>query len=296
MTNNTIRLSEEALGGLSAGILGTLIGFPLDTLKTRMQTGGASKSLSATASTLLRNEGVLALYRGVAAPLVSLSLLNTINFTSYSFLKETLLGSGVGSGWDVRHAVAGAACGPLASSISTIENLVKTQMQVQKTVRFSSSWACLQQLMRGGVSTLYTGHLINTAREATFLGTYFWVYEGLRYTWVEENSSTTTAATTAVWAIPAAGGIAGAVSWTVSFPLDCVRAGVQGQDLHSSHRKAAHTVLRELLQTKGIAGLYAGVVPSILRAFLVSSSRFSAYEGALWLLRGGRNHDSHTSP
>jgi hypothetical protein len=30
------------------------------------------------------------------------------------------------------------------------------------------------------------------------------------------------------WAIPAAGGLAGIIAWTVSFPLDCVQAGVQG--------------------------------------------------------------------
>jgi len=44
-------------------------------------------------------------------------------------------------------------------------------------------------------------------------------------------------------------------------------------------------VAKTLLQTKGITGLYSGIVPSILRAFVVSSSRFSAYEGVLNLLR-----------
>lgn len=34
-----INLYQEAIGGLSAGILGTVIGYPLDLVKTRMQTG-----------------------------------------------------------------------------------------------------------------------------------------------------------------------------------------------------------------------------------------------------------------
>ena len=33
-------------------------------------------------------------------------------------------------------------------------------------------------------------------------------------------------------------------------------------------------------------GLFRGVLPSVLRAFLVSGSRFSAYEAALELMRG----------
>ena len=46
---------------------------------------------------------------------------------------------------------------------------------------------------------------------------------------------------------------------------------------------------RNIVQSSaGIRGLYAGVVPSVVRAFLVSASRFSAYETALYFLRGGR--------
>ena len=50
-------------------------------------------------------------------------------------------------------------------------------------------------------------------------------------------------------------------------------------------KKGALEILKYLLQSKGFTGLYAGVSPSIARAFLVSGSRFSAYEGALWLCR-----------
>jgi hypothetical protein len=57
----------------------------------------------------------------------------------------------------------------------------------------------------------------------------------------------------------------------------------------SSQRKGSLKVLWYLMETKGVKGVYGGVSPSIVRAFLVSGSRFSAYEGALWLLRGGRD-------
>jgi solute carrier family 25 carnitine/acylcarnitine transporter 20/29 len=42
-------------------------------------------------------------------------------------------------------------------------------------------------------------------------------------------------------------------------------------------------VLKDLLRTKGWKGLYSGVTPSIMRAFIVSGSRFSAYEVAVKL-------------
>ena len=100
-------------------------------------------------------------------------------------------------------------------------------------------------------------------------------------------------------AIPIAGGFAGATSWFLTFPMDCVRAGVQGQLISTSsstsiqHQGAMET-FKQLLQTKGLTGLYAGVAPSIARAFLVSGSRFSAYEGALYLCRLSGLTDQHS--
>jgi len=36
-------MREEAIGGLAAGVTGTVIGYPLDLVKTRMQTGIGGK-------------------------------------------------------------------------------------------------------------------------------------------------------------------------------------------------------------------------------------------------------------
>jgi solute carrier family 25 (mitochondrial carnitine/acylcarnitine transporter), member 20/29 len=357
-------LLEESMGGLAAGIVGTIIGFPLDLIKTRMQTATSSSSYSksATAATaghkprgiiqtatfIIRHEGILALYKGLVPPLISLSILNTMTFTTYSYFQSNVF-QGQRNAWDGRNALAGATCGILASPISTVENLVKTQLQLDNVktaaaaatrgssgsaaagVRvhhraYTSTWDCVQQLLRtkqhphyqNGTTTasssnrniwlLYRGHGVNTAREMVFLSTYFYLYEGLRHLLVQHHTSNSTTTTTrqqlpehhhdCAWAVPLAGGLAGASAWLVSFPLDCVRAGVQGQDFSSQSSSSSSTSTRillsatqvfwNLLETKGVRGLYAGVTPSLARAFLVSGSRFSAYEGALWLLRGGR--------
>ena len=84
-----------------------------------------------------------------------------------------------------------------------------------------------------------------------------------------------------------AGGVSGAIGWFISFPLDCIKANIQGRSMEASVRGPKLNFIdvgSSLLRSKGIAGLYAGIIPSILRAFVVSSSRFSAYEGALHAL------------
>jgi hypothetical protein len=261
-----------------------------------MQTNHNNRGILATARSIVQSQGVSALYKGVGPPLLSLSILNTVNFTSYSYFSSQL---GSQAGWDFRHALAGGICGPLASTVSTVENLIKTQLQVDSTKQYKSSWDCFKALTRrhnGGLFVLYTGHGINTAREVAFLSTYFYTYEGLRDFLMHAVGHD--GRYTADWAIPVAGGTAGAVAWVVSFPLDCVRAGVHSQDIitttttnnNSNKTKGSLEIARMLIQQRGIMGLYAGVTPSIVRAFLVSGSRFSAYELALWLLRGGRDN------
>mmetsp|Transcript_11900 Transcript_11900/g.28198 ORF Transcript_11900/g.28198 Transcript_11900/m.28198 type:complete len:308 (+) Transcript_11900:66-989(+) len=301
-----LRLGEEALGGLSAGILGTIIGFPLDLIKTRLQTGSASqgrRSILSVGKEIVQTEGIPALYKGIGPPLISLSILNTTTFIQYAYFRQFYKAT---QGWDYRCFLAGITCAPFAGIVSTVENFTKTQMQLDnlKTKKeYNGSWNCFTSLIRRhGLHIVYTGHVVNTIREMTFIGPYFFFYEGLRETFLrhryklELEPQVTTHAyhqslimsivTNTKLAIPVAGGLSGALSWFISFPLDCVRAGVQGQIMPP--QKKGYQICMHLIQTRGIQGLYRGSSASIARAFLVSGSRFSAYEGALWFLRGGR--------
>eukprot|EP00532_Pseudo-nitzschia_australis_P005676 CAMPEP_0168164020 /NCGR_PEP_ID=MMETSP0139_2-20121125/700_1 /TAXON_ID=44445 /ORGANISM="Pseudo-nitzschia australis, Strain 10249 10 AB" /LENGTH=305 /DNA_ID=CAMNT_0008080981 /DNA_START=297 /DNA_END=1211 /DNA_ORIENTATION=- len=299
-----LHLGEEAIGGLSAGILGTIIGFPLDLIKTRLQTGSSSSqggppSILSVGKEIVRGEGIPALYKGVGPPLISLSILNTTTFIQYAYFRELYSAS---PGWDHRNFLAGMSCAPFSGFVSTVENFTKTQMQldnIKPKREYSGSWNCFTTLIRKhGPSIVYTGHAVNTIREMSFLGPYFFFYEGLRETFLHRqqelrkeqhmtnnnnspwSSSCMSVITNTKVAIPVAGGLSGAMSWMISFPLDCIRAGVQGQRMPPSKR--VFQVFKELIQKRGIAGLYAGSSASIARAFLVSGSRFSAYEGALW--------------
>lgn len=87
------------------------------------------------------------------------------------------------------------------------------------------------------------------------------------------------------YGVPLAGGVAGAVGWFISFPLDSIKSVIQGAPLNSTAPRA-RVVAKDLVKTKGLFGLYRGLAPSITRAFVVSSTRFSAYETVLYMLSG----------
>lgn len=241
-----------------------------------------------TIVTVYSEEGFLqGFYRGIGSPLVVLTILNMLNFSSYAFFKDKL---GIRSEpsnhrlFDVRIFLAGAAAGPLASAISTPSELVKTQMQLSKKtgVAYKNSLQALLTIWKQfGVTALYTGHSVNTLREMVFLGSYFGIYE--------HSKSYLTAVLHADISIPLAGGLSGAIGWFISFPLDCIKSNMQGVPLRrfsviDSNRSTMYSTARTLVQKHGLLGLYNGLLPSVVRAFLVSSTRFSAYEFAMWFL------------
>jgi hypothetical protein len=260
-------------------------------IKTRMQAQiGAQMNIKRAAQMIHSEGGVLAFYRGLASPLLSLVILNTMTFSMYASFKER---SGVpkdtlvfGFKENIRVAMSGALIGPIAACISTPFEFVKTQMQLNiKAASFSSAPVSRSSVMQAyrltqqhnSLRILYTGHGINTAREILFISTYFTVYENLKAFF--------TSVLTPNLAVPLAGGCSGATGWFISFPLDCIKANIQG--IRYKPGDVASTALdvgRNLLKTRGFLGLYAGLMPSIARAFLVSSSRFSAYELTIWML------------
>ena len=106
--------------------------------------------------------------------------------------------------------------------------------------QFKGSWHCLTTIYKlHGPSTLFTGMVVTTTRDAAFLAAYFYVYEGMKAT------LTGNATIPAQLAVPLAGGTSGAMAWLTSFPIDCVRAGVQGQNLGVGERIKALQVFQE---------------------------------------------------
>ena len=211
-----------------------------------------------------------------------------LNFSSYATFSKVvnvraeLLNEGK---FEYRVAVAAGMVGPLSSFISTPFELVKIQMQLNRistgasNVFYTNSLHAAYDIStRHGIQRLYTGHAVNTLREIVFLSTYFTTYEHIKTTLLSYIKSHSLS-------VPIAGGISGAFGWFVSFPLDAIKGNIQGRQLGSSTtQKTSYEVAIQLMQQKGIRGLYSGLLPSITRAFLVSSTRFSAYEFTLWLL------------
>ena len=283
-------IQSETIAGTAAGAGGTIIGFPLDSIKTRMQTSSSSKfrTVSSSVSTIWSKEGILGFYRGVLSPLCALTLLNSINFTVYAYFRDKIpsqipykIIDNIQSSHIIIPAIAGMCGGPFASIISTPFEFLKTNMQVNsKELGNSTPIATYRIVKTYGPLIVFRGHLVNTLRECVFLGTYFGMYENLKSAFSSSFSDT--------MAIPLSGGLSGGIGWFVSFPLDSIKGRIQSYNLKLQPPSSIQT-LKNIVRERGLTGMYRGLGPSLARAFIVSSTRFTIYETALSYARNSQH-------
>lgn len=272
---------DTAVAGFTAGVVGTLIGYPLDTVKVFQQSQavrlGPRPSMLALARSIYVARGVSGFYQGVAVPLCGITALNTLNFSMYARFRSALgLAPRQGS-FDGRVLVAGALVGPCACVISTPMDMIKIQMQLNA---YPSTLHAARAIVRGaGALGLFIGFRVNLLRESAFGAGYFGAYELAR-------ESALDGLPVAV-VVPLAGAVGGVVAWMLSLPFDTIKSVQQSASVaehgHPASRPTA--IAARIWKAQGAGGFYRGGGASILRAVLVSGTRFSAYEAALEAMR-----------
>ncbi|BEI84897.1 hypothetical protein CcaverHIS002_0502980 [Cutaneotrichosporon cavernicola] len=91
------RQTDEWLAGhkvvvsaTTASIISTFAGFPLDSLKSRLQSSRENIPMARLAADVVREEGIGGLWRGFPLPLITISIVRTISFTIYTSTKRIL--------------------------------------------------------------------------------------------------------------------------------------------------------------------------------------------------------------
>jgi len=304
------RGSKELLSGTFAGVVGTIFGHPLDTIKVRLQTQSQYKNAIDCARQVFKTEGIAkGFYRGLVPPLISLTFLNALAFASVGQCQQGFRHINVlrGQKADLQNYqffVAGGVTGAFAGIFSTPFDMVKTRMQIDNLTgkNYSGSFNCATTITKlYGIRTLYASFGINSVREVAFCSIYFGFYEHLKRGLTNLFKPTPAPPTTSIssttvsrrdsqsqLAILIAGGSSGALAWLISFPLDCIRVRIQSQPLaqiyEGTTKEGTIAAAKQIFAARGLGGFYSGIGPSIVRAFIVSSTRFSAYEFAFQML------------
>lgn len=148
--------------------------------------------------------------------------------------------------------------------------------------RFRNSFHCAKKIVqKHGIKGLFNGWSVTTGKDCAYYSSYFFVYEGAKETLQQSENPILSKS-----AVPIAGGSAGIAAWFISYPFDSARAGIQTQTMKKGANPTAIQVLANLVKSQGVLnGIFSGITPTLARASLVHSVRFSAYEGILTLFK-----------
>ncbi|GBP80002.1 hypothetical protein EVAR_68356_1 [Eumeta japonica] len=252
-------MALDFIAGCIGGCAGIIAGHPLDTLKVHLQSGRGSTWECTKA---LFNGGTMkAAYRGVGAPLGGIAAINAIVFGAYGNTNRALPDpNSIKS-----HMAAGAAAGLLQSFACAPVELVKTRQQLARPGDGmpGGAWAGARHVLRsGGSRALFRGLGVTMARDSPAFAIYFGSYEAL------------TRGDRSVGRVFMAGGIAGALSWLVLYPVDVVKSRFQA-DAAGQYASAWDCFVRSL-RAEGWPCMFRGLGAVMVRAFISNGACFTA--------------------
>jgi len=212
--------------------------------------------------------------------------------------------------------VCGSAAGMMQSFVICPMEHIKCRLQVQQSVAVAATAATAKttatiastqqrQLYKGpfdaGISItknhgffngFYRGMGVTLLRETPSFGLYFAVYDTIKNRVVsflhKEDERHPIPSHAHAWAASAlAGGLSGALTWMIIYPLDVIKSRIQTGPLERELRRGMWTVGRDIVEEKGWRGLFRGLGITLVRAFPVNAIIFPVYEFVLIELGNG---------
>jgi len=253
--------------GCVGGAAGVVAGYPLDTVKVKIQTQDVSSGRLMYNGTfdclkqIINKEGARSLYKGMSSPLIGVAGINAITFGAYgNVLRQLSNPESIGS-----VALAGSAAGMIQSFIVSPMELVKTQMQVCGQNGITDAIKTIYT--NGGLTGLARGFGITVLREVPAFGIYFGSYEVMLRRFGDSTP-----------VVLIAGGMAGIFSWIFTYPQDVIKSRLQADSfgMNQQYSSARHC-LQASIETEGYGCLTRGIGSTIVRAFPMNAVTFGVY-------------------
>jgi solute carrier family 25 carnitine/acylcarnitine transporter 20/29 len=295
-----------------ASFMSTMVGFPLDTVKTRMQTHKHFTSYLDCVRKTYLHEGIRGFFRAIWAPLISTSFSKSINVSLFTHVKphtyELLYSSSTGTPAHpflrnipvcfLSGAIAGAGVSVFACPFeftkiyAQLETLVhnKSVADLPKhmvannegAIQNSTIQIAKQIVKHEGFRGLYSGFKFHVLRDSMYSGVFYSIYESMK--WSTNNLINSDPSKSSQISILLAGGCSGVICWTLIFPVDTTKSLIQKDVVTNILRKEQGLEpfpprVRKLQRIE--KRLYRGLGISCTRSFLVSMLFFSTYEVAM---------------
>ncbi|KAG6435789.1 hypothetical protein SASPL_100666 [Salvia splendens] len=263
------------IAGSIAGSVEHMAMFPVDTLKTRMQAitstaKASSLTLRHSLASILKLEGLAALYRGIAAMGLGAGPAHAVYFSVYESCKS--LGT---PNSPIAHAASGVCATVASDAVLTPMDVVKQRLQL-KGSPYKGVCDCVKRVMvEEGFGAFYASYRTTVVMNAPFTAVHFATYEAAKRGLMAEGEDES------LVVHAAAGGAAGALAAVVTTPLDVVKTQLQCQGVCGCDRLSSSSIMDVIgtIQRKdGYRGLMRGWIPRMLFHAPAAAICWSTYE------------------
>lgn len=256
------------LAGSLSGTCSTLLFQPLDLVKTRVQQTGPSTSLVRVISTVVSQDSVRGLWRGLVPSLVRTVPGVGLYFSSMHQMKTSLCD---GRPTALQSALIGSSARALSGSVMIPFTVIKTRFE-SRAFNYSSTAHALSSILRTeGLRGLTKGLGPTLVRDVPFSGLYLMFYEQLK-TWVPEEVSGTQSSAAVHFSC---GLVAGLLASLVTQPADVIKTRLQ---LSSGSGLRLTGAVLQIYRDRGLGGFTTGIVPRSLRRTLMAALAWTVYE------------------
>ncbi|KAM4654125.1 mitochondrial S-adenosylmethionine carrier protein isoform 1-T1 [Amazona ochrocephala] len=256
------------LAGGVAGVCVDLILFPLDTVKTRLQSPQGFRKAG----------GFRGIYAGVPSTAIGSFPNAAMFFITYENVKSVLHHDSASYLAPATHMVAASLAEVVACLIRVPSEVVKQRAQVSPS---SSTLQILSRILyHEGIQGLYRGYKSTVLREIPFSLVQFPLWESLKDLWSWKQGHVVDS-----WQSAVCGAFAGGFAAAVTTPLDVAKTKIMLAKAGSSNASGnVLAALGSIWRTQGLLGLFAGVVPRMAGISLGGFIFLGTYEKTRQLL------------
>lgn len=282
----TTSVSTNMTAGAIAGVLEHCVMYPLDSVKTRMQSlspVSAGFNISATFLNMIKNEGIFRPIRGVTAVVAGAGPAHALYFGSYEMSKELL--SEFTTYNNLNYMTSAVIATLIHDAVSNPTEVIKQRLQMYNSP-YKSVIACMKGVYRNeGPKAFYRSYATQLIMNIPHQTIHFMTYEFFQNMLNHERKYNPPVHVVA-------GGAAGACAAAITTPLDVVKTLLNTQE--TGFTRGMAEAIRQIYSVAGAGGFFRGMTARVLYSMPATAICWSTYEFFKYYL-GGLSRDQYKS-
>jgi len=231
-------------------------------------------SVLGSTNQILRNEGIAAFWKGSVPTAFGMILENCMAFGINEALKRAFPDTNNDGATEslLKPFAMGAITGCCSATVLLPSEIIKAKTQISTERHITSQQIVRQMINKQGLRSFFVGFDGQLMRDSCFYAFFFGGYQLSCYTFREFFPSMPDELNYFL-----SGGIAGMGGWFFAMPFDVPKTNIQSR----YDTKVIGSYFPELIKIanqRGIVGLYAGLGPTLIRAFPANAALFLGVE------------------